>query len=117
MFPVGRSLIATLEYKGKAYNYCFFWDPELNNFNTQFIEGDFQVANPTLLWASGWVHIPDPLRDPREVVLENIGQLNVFLIKQFEGQAPITWGEQLETFFRKVVFFLDQGIPQAKVQD
>lgn len=117
MFPIGRSLIASLDFKGKVYNYCLFHDSDLNEINTQFIEGDFQVANPSLLWASSWVHVPTPSKDPMDLIVETIGQLNDFLKKQFGSEIPVTWGDRLEAFFRKVVFVLDQGIPQAKMQD
>lgn len=115
MFGAGRNLIASLDYKGKTYNYCVFYDSEFKNLNTQFIEGDYQASNITLLWASGWIRIPDLSKDPRQVVLDTITELNVFLKKQFGGIAPVTWEDQLEAFFRKIILFLEADIPQAKI--
>jgi len=113
-FGVGRNLIASLDYKGKTYNYCVFYDSDLHLLNTQFIEGDYQLPNITLLWASGWINIPMPSKDPKQVVLDTIGELNIFLKNQFGG-IPVTWEDQLEAFFRKVIFFLEADIPQIKI--
>jgi hypothetical protein len=116
MFGEGRNLLASLTYKGKVYNYCLFWDSELQHLNTQFIEGDFNVASPTLLLATPWIQLPTT-QDFNQVVLDALGLLNAFLLKQFGG-VPVTWLEQLEAVFRKVVFYLDKdGIPQAKINE
>lgn len=112
---VGRNLIASLDYKGKTYNYCFFYDSDLKMLNTQFIEGDWQSASVTLLWSSAWVRIPDSSKDPEQLVRDTIAELNVFLKKQFGGEIPVTWEEKFEYFLRKIVFFLEENIPQVKI--
>ncbi len=113
MFGTGRTLITSLNYKGKVYNYCVFYDSDLHLLNTQFIEGNYQIPTPILLWTSIWINIPNPLKDPRQVVLDTITELNIFLKKQF-GE-PMTWENQLEIFFRKIIFFLEESIPQTKI--
>lgn len=116
MFAHGRSLIATLDHKGKTYNFCVFYDAELNELNTQFIEGDFQAPNLALLWASPWMHIPDQAKDPRAVVENIVAELNAFLKKQFSDLPPVTWADQLEALLRKIIFFPEAGIPQVRLE-
>lgn len=117
MFTQGRSLIKTLDHAGKTFNLCFFFDAEFNRLIIQFVEGEFQVAVPTVLWVSGWISIPSPSSDPKQLVQDVVAQLNIFLMKQFGSEVPVTWGDQLQFFFRKIVFVLEQGVPQAKIQD
>lgn len=117
MFGTGRNLIANLDYKGKKYNYCAYYDPDLRILNTQFIDGDWQGSVVVLLWSSTWIHIPDLSKDPEQLVRDTISQLNEFLKKQFGGEVPVTWEEKFEYFLRKIVFFLEENIPQVKISD
>lgn len=119
MFGAGRNLIASLTYKEKDYALCVNYDADFNQFNAIFVEGDWQLPQPNILWYTGWERIPSQLVTPEDLVnniLNGISGLNRFLVSHFNEGTSELWGDRLAAYFRKVVFYLDgAGIPQVKI--
>jgi len=119
MFGTGRNLIASITFNSKLYNFVILYSPDMvKNWIPQFIQGDFTLPNPNILWIGDVI---DPSWDNTfhktalDCVIQEVGNLNGFLKQYFGGIMPDTWEQQLETFFRKVILFLENNIPQAKI--
>lgn len=116
-FSAGVTLITSIIYNNKTYNFVARYDEDLHNLIFNLIEGDYQTPNPSILWSFGWIHIPDP-RDPIQLANLIITQLNDFLKSQFVPSPIPSWEDTFHDLVFKIVLFLDntQGnIPQAKI--
>lgn len=114
-FASGRVKLVGLDYRGKPYNLCYQYDGDLKMLSLVFIDGDYTISTPAILWNSGWVPVPGP-QDAQTTVDSMIANLNIFLLRQFGTPIEPTWAEAVLALVLKMVFFLDPtGVPQVKL--
>ena len=115
-FGGGRSLIASFGHGGRSYNLCAQYDLDLHDVSVVVVDGDYQIPSPTIIWSSGWIHVPTPSQDPTALAQKIVADLNVFLVHQFGPTPAPSWEEILCGLIFSISFFTDpNGVPQARL--
>ena len=93
----------------------------------QLIRGDWQVAEPEVLFNSGAMNVDPPLQDDltvpalrQRVQVSVIDPFNTFLKSYFGGGVvvvPTNWIEAFELILKSIIIFRDaNNVPQIKIQ-